>query len=138
MNFPHITKPHNFEEWQQAMQDELAADTWFVTVLPHGKVPIHCKRVYKVKYNPDATVGRYKARLVAKGFTQLEGVDFLDTFSPVAKLTTVKILLALAAIKGWSLSHLDINNAFLYGDLEEDIYLTLPPGYDVDWQLAVC
>ncbi|XP_042027232.1 uncharacterized protein LOC121774418 [Salvia splendens] len=125
-------------EWQQAMQDELSAfartETWFVTVVPLGKVPIDCKCVYKVKYNPDATRERYKARLVAKGFTQLEGVDFLDTFSPMAKPTTVKLLLALAAIHGWSLSHLDINNAFLYGDLEENIYMTLPPGYRVDWQ----
>lgn len=67
-----------------------------------------------------------------RGFTLLEGEDFLETFSPVTKLTIVNMILALAAIKGWSLSHLDINNAFLYRDLEEEIYMTLVQGLEVD------
>ncbi|XP_041999807.1 uncharacterized protein LOC121749289 [Salvia splendens] len=123
---------NSYPEWQQAIQAELSAllknDTWKILPLPDGKIPIDCKWVFKVKFKPDASVERYKARLVAKGFTQLEGIDFFDTFSPVAKLTTIKFILALAAIHGWSLYHLDINNAFLYGDLKEEIYMNIPPG----------
>lgn len=112
--------------------EQIPGSSQFITVLPPGKIPIDCKWIYKAKYNVNAYVERYKARLVARGFTQLEGIDFLDTFSHVPKLTTVKLILALGAINGWSLSHFDINNAFLYGDLEEDIYMTLPPGLKVD------
>lgn len=72
---------------------------------------------------------RYKARLVAKGFTQQDGVDFLDSFFPVAKLTTVKGLLSLAAIRGSSLSRMDVTNAFLHGDLLEEVYMDFPPNY---------
>lgn len=69
---------------------------------------------------------RYIARLVAKGYTQHVGVAYIDTFSPVAKLVSVKLMLILAAAKGWFLNHLDINNAFLYGDLDEEIYMEMP------------
>jgi hypothetical protein len=133
------------ECWQNAMKAELDAlslnKTWTIVDLPAGKTPIGCRWVYRIKYHADGTIERYKARLVAKGFTQMEGVDYFETFSPVAKLTTVRVLLALAAAKGWFLEQLDINNAFLHGDLNEEVYMSLPPGFEIpnsDCSSKVC
>lgn len=119
--------------WRDSMGVEIAAfdrtETWSITELPPGKVAIGCKWLHTVKFNPDGTVERVKSRLVGKGYTQQEGIDFLDTFSPVAKMTTVRLIFALAAKLNWHLHQLDISNAFLNGDLEEELYMKLPPGY---------
>lgn len=129
-------------EWQNAMEEEIKAlqanNTWSITELPKGKTPIGCKWVYKLKLKPDGSIDRYKARLVVKGFTQQEGVDYHDTFSPVAKLTTVRMMLAMAAAKKWELHQLGVNNAFLHGELEEDIYMALPPGFEANGKGAAC
>ncbi|KAL6188708.1 hypothetical protein ACLB2K_040099 [Fragaria x ananassa] len=115
------------QEWSDAMRLEIQAlaqnRTWSLVPLPPHKHPIGCKWVYKIKLLPDRTVEHYKARLVAKGYSQIKGVDYRETFTPVAKLTTVCVLLSLAALRGWHLHQLDVNNAFLNGDLTEEVYM---------------
>ena len=133
------TKPTFFHEasqsphWRAAMDTELQAleanSTWTILSLPPGKHAVGCRWVYKIKRKADGSLECYKAHLVAKGCTQQPGIDFIDTFSPVIKLTTVKLLLALAAVHGWFMTQLDVNNTFLQGDLPEEVYMELPPGY---------
>ncbi|KAJ0480735.1 putative RNA-directed DNA polymerase [Helianthus annuus] len=121
------------DKWVEAMNNEMEAlyrnNTWVLVDLPKGRKPIGCKWVYKIKYKASGEVERYKARLVAKGFNQREGIDFGETFSPVVKMVTVRVVLKLAVNNNWPLYQMDINNAFLYGTLYEDVYMTQPQGY---------
>jgi transposase InsO family protein len=133
-----LHEPHSFREastnplWQAAMKEELDAlhknNTWDLVDLPPGKSVVRCKWVYKIKTCSDGTVDRYKARLVARGFTQEYGVDYEETFAPVARLSSVRALLAVAASRHWSLCQMDVKNAFLNGDLNEEVYMQPPPG----------
>jgi hypothetical protein len=127
VSLSHTTEPKSYDEacksqdWINAMNTELDAlaknHTWTLVDLPAQVKPIGSKWVYKVKHKAGGSIERYKARLVAKSYNQVAGVDYFDTFSPVAKLSTVRVLLALASIHNWFLHQLDVNNAFLHGEL---------------------
>ena len=132
-------EPKTFKEantnsiWRQAMHEELQAldenKTWNIVKLPHGKKTVGCRWIYKIKHRSDGTIERHKARLVARGFTQTYGEDYKETFAPVAKMNTFRVLVSLAVNENWRLYQMDVKNAFLHGELEEEVYMRLPPGH---------
>jgi hypothetical protein len=115
------------------MNDEMNAliknQTWDLVPKPKEVKPITCKWIYKVKCKANGGVDRYKARLVARGFSQKYGEDYDETFSLVAKMTSVRVVISLAAHHEWKLWQLDVKNAFLYGEIDKDIYMEQPDGY---------
>nr|GEW66585.1 ribonuclease H-like domain-containing protein [Tanacetum cinerariifolium] len=141
-------KPKNFYEaskdphWTEAMNNDMDAlyrnDTLEITDLPIGRKAICGKWVYKIKYKSSGDIDIYKARYVAKGFNQKEGIDFDETFSPVVKIVTIRCVINLVVQNNWSIYQLDVNNAFLYGDLDETVYMTLPEGYFNPGDNKVC
>jgi hypothetical protein len=130
------------ECWQNAMQAELQAlkenHTWNIVPCPPTVKPIGSKWVFSVKLRSDGSLDRYKARLVALGYKQEYGVDYEETFAPVAKMTTVRTILAIAASQSWPLHQMDVKNAFLHGDIQEEIYMKLPSGMTTSSPHDVC
>ncbi|VVA23262.1 Hypothetical predicted protein, partial [Prunus dulcis] len=129
--------------WRAAMSTEFNAlisnGTWELVPSDSTQNLIGCKWVFRIKRHPDGTIDRYKARLVAKGFHQRPGVDFSETFSPVVKPTTIRVVLHLALSNGWPIRQLDVNNAFLHGTLSDTVYMSQPPGFvDTNLPSHVC
>ncbi|KAK1626379.1 hypothetical protein QYE76_000694 [Lolium multiflorum] len=122
-------------EWQLAMAEDIATlehtGTWDVVSPPSSVRPITCKWVYKIKTRSDGSLERYKTRLVARGFQQEHNRDYDETFTPVAHMTTVRTVLVIASVRHWSVSQLDVQNAFLNGELREEVYMQPPPGYSI-------
>jgi hypothetical protein len=134
-------EPQSFAEaeghaaWRAAMQSEMDAieknRTWELADLPRGHRAITLKWVFKLKRDEAGTVVKHKARLVPRGFVQQEGVDFDDAFAPIARMESVRLLLALAAQEGWRVHHMGVKSAFLNGDLKEEVYVHQPPGFAI-------
>jgi len=132
--------PISFEDavknvkWRQAMNSKIEViernNTWELTELPNGSKVIGVKWVYKTKLNEKGEVDKYKARLVAKGYSQKYVVDYAKVFAPVARLDTIRVVISLAAQKGWMIYQLDVKFAFLNGELNEEVFATQPPGYE--------
>ena len=119
----------------QAMQEEMESlqknHTYDLVELPKGKKALKNKWVFKIKKDGSGTIIKYKARMVVKGFLQKKGVDFSEIFSPVVKMTSIRVFLGLAASLNLELEQLDVRTAFLHGDLDEEIYMEQPEGFEV-------
>ncbi|KAK8957155.1 hypothetical protein KSP39_PZI001100 [Platanthera zijinensis] len=143
-----VSVPNSVQEalqypgWWAAMEEEMAAlwanQTWTLVSLPPCQKPVGCKWVFVIKHAADGTIDRLKARLVARGFTQQQGLEYEETFSPVDKLNTVRVLISVAVHRQWPLLQLDIKNAFLNGDLQETVYMQQPPEFETTGESQVC
>lgn len=124
------------KDWMLACEDEISSiiknRTWDLVDLPEGVKPIGLKWVFKLKRNSDGNVNKHKTRLVAKGYMQRYGVDFEEVFAPVARIETIRLLINLAASRGWEIHHLDVKTAFLYGELKETVYVLQPEGFETE------
>ena len=141
VNTDSETAPESFSDavkdqrWRDSMQAEIKAlknrGVWRVIPVPDGIRLIKSKYVYRVKKNWLGKIIKRKSRLVVQGFSQVEGVDYDQTFAPVAKVTTFRLLLALSKVLKLQIHQLDVDSAFLYADLDEDVFMTPPPGMDI-------
>lgn len=139
--YDEAMRSSEYADWKRAMDEEMASHakhgTWQLIEPPNGRKILDNRWVYRVKTNPDGSVERFKARLVAKGYTQTAKIDYEETFSPVCRYDTIRALIATAAKENLELFQIDVETAFLYGDLTEEIYMHQPKGYD-DGSKRVC
>jgi histone deacetylase 1/2 len=149
LNLTAVAEPYTLNQalkdphWTRAMDQEIAAlhhnHTWYLVAKPSDVNIVGCKWVYKLKHKPDGSIDRYKARLVAKGYHQTLGLDYFKTFSPVVKAATICIILTIALSSKWEVRQFDVHNAFLNGELKEQVYMSQPPGYvDTKFPTKVC
>nr|GEY76692.1 zinc finger, CCHC-type [Tanacetum cinerariifolium] len=119
--------------WKETIDDEIGSimdnNTWVLSDLPPGCKPLGCKWIFKKKMKVDGIIDKFKARLVIQGFRQKEGIDYFDTYAPVARITTIRLLLALAAIHNLVIHQVDVNTSFLNGDLDEEVYMKQLEGF---------
>jgi hypothetical protein len=125
---------------ESTMQEEynslLENQTWDLVSFPSGRKIFRCRWVYRTKSATDGQINRYKSKLVAKSFQQVHGVDYDETFTPVAKMDSICLVVAIVATKGWEVHQMDVKNAFLHGDLSKDIYMEKPRGFMQDSSLV--
>ena len=134
-------EPSSYEEaagqsvWRDAMMEEYQSimknDVWDVVPRPKGKSVVTSKWIYKIKHAADGSVEKYKARFVTRGFSQKEGIDYEETFAPVARYTSIQAIISLAFVMGWKLHQMDMKTAFLNGVIEEEVYIEQPEGFVV-------
>jgi hypothetical protein len=131
--YQQAMESHDSTKWKEVMKEEFNSlienRTWQLTKLPSNCSTIPTRWLYKIKYNGDGSIERYKARLVAKGFAQHYGIDYDETYSPVFKLTSLRILLSIGAIYDLEIHQMDVKTAFLNGDIDTDIYIDQPEGF---------
>lgn len=135
----YVSEPCSYEEaaerseWRLAMEEEMSAieknETWSLVDLPKDKKAIGLKWVFKTKYNPDGTLLKHKARLVVKGYSQRKGIGFEETFSPVARFETIRVVILIAAFLKLCVYQFDVKSAFLNGELSEEVYVAQPDGF---------
>ncbi|XXG65136.1 hypothetical protein AAC387_Pa05g2916 [Persea americana] len=140
-------KPQSFKEavsspeaphWKEAIKSEIESilqnHTWELVDLPQGCKTLGCKWIFKRKMKANGSIEKYKARLVVKGYKQKEGLDYFDTYSPVTRITSIRMLIAIAAIHNFEIHQMDVKTAFLNGELDEEIYMEQPEGFNVPGQ----
>jgi hypothetical protein len=126
--------------WKDAMTEEyqsiLKNDVWDVVTRPEGKFVVTSKWIYKIKHVADGSIKKYKARFVSRGFSQVEEVDYDETFSPVSRYIFIRSIIALAASMGWKLHQIDVKTTFLNGEIEEEVYIGHPKGFVVHNEIS--
>ena len=146
--FSETHEPETFGEasvhpyWDTTMNEKYRSlmenDTWYLVPLPKGIKFVRCKWVYRTKYASDGSVEIHKAQLVSKGFSRVQGIDYNETFPPVAKMNSICLVISLAASHKWEVHQMDVKSALLHGDLQEEIYMEQPLGYVHNDSSLVC